>query len=231
MRGTESAVVAIDGPSGSGKSTLAREVARRLGLRYLDTGAMYRAITWAVLQAGVDPADAAAVLAVASCLRLEISTDADAEAVSVDGVDVSGAVRRPEVTQAVSAVSAVPGVRALLVGLQRRLIDDGGIVVEGRDIGTVVAPDATIKVFLTAATDARAGRRSRDLTASGNRTTARATAADLARRDALDSGRAVSPLTRAPDALALDSTDRTPEQLVDEIVRALQVTAARAGAP
>jgi cytidylate kinase len=231
VRGTDSAVVAIDGPSGSGKSTLAREVARRLGLRYLDTGAMYRAVTWAVLQAGADLGDAPAVAGVAASVHLEISTDADSESVSVDGVDVARAIRGPEVTDAVSVVSAVPAVRARLVDIQRRLIDGGGIVVEGRDIGTVVAPDATIKVFLTAATDARAGRRSRDLAAAGTRTDAQATAADLARRDALDSSRAVSPLSRAPDALALDSTDRTPEQLVDEIVTALRLTSSRAGAP
>ncbi|HYT10813.1 MAG TPA: (d)CMP kinase, partial [Mycobacteriales bacterium] len=154
-------VIAIDGPSGTGKSTVARGLARRLGFRYLDTGAMYRAVTWAVLRAGVDPQDADAVADIAERVRVEVSTDPDHPRVTVDGRRVDREVRSAAVTAAVSPVSAIPRVRAVLVAFQRRLAEAGGVVVEGRDIGTVVAPGAPLKVFLTASTDARALRRSR----------------------------------------------------------------------
>ena len=152
-------VVAVDGPSGSGKSSTARRTAAALGLRYLDTGAMYRAVTWALLQRAVDVTDAEQVAAAAANVQLAAGTDPGAPTITVDDVDVSVPIRGQEVTAAVSAVSAVPAVRARLVLLQRWLIGDGGIVVEGRDIGTVVAPDAPVKVFLTADTSARAERR------------------------------------------------------------------------
>ena len=152
-------VVAIDGPSGSGKSTVARGVARLLGLRYLDTGAMYRAVTWLVLHEGVDVDDGAAVTALAEQADLQVTTTPDPVTVHIAGHDVTADIRGADVTAAVSRVSAAPGVRAAMVDRQRRLIGAGGIVVEGRDIGTTVAPDAPVKIFLTADEQVRAGRR------------------------------------------------------------------------
>ncbi|CAN5864963.1 (d)CMP kinase [soil metagenome] len=215
--GLEAAVVAVDGPSGSGKSSTARGVAIALGLRYLDTGAMYRAITWAVLETGVDPADPVAVAELASRLRLQSGTDPQAPTIAVDGVDVSGAIRGRAVTGAVSAVSAVPAVREQMVARQRELIGDGGIVVEGRDIGTAVAPDATLKVFLTAHVHARAQRRTAQ--AGGPVSAHQTTREDLDRRDRLDSSRQVSPLARAEDAVDVDTTDLTLREVVERIVR------------
>ncbi|KAA2262735.1 (d)CMP kinase [Solihabitans fulvus] len=204
-------VVALDGPSGTGKSTVARRLASSLGACYLDTGSMYRAVTVAVLRAGVDPADAAAVTRVAAASRLVLGTDPARPSTALDGEDVAAAIRGQDVTLAVSAVSAVPEVRAQLVAEQRRIIAEalagGGIVVEGRDIGTVVAPDAGLKVYLTASAEARAQRRSRQDVAAGRTATVDATLADVERRDRLDSTRAVSPLRRAEDAVELDTTD------------------------
>ncbi len=208
-------VVAVDGPSGSGKSSVSRGVATRLGLRYLDTGAMYRAVTWRLLQLGVEVDDPQAVARAAEDVVVVPGTDPAAPTIHADGVDVSGPIRSPEVTAAVSAVSAVPAVRAVLVREQREAIGDGGIVVEGRDIGTVVAPDAAVKVFLTASPEARASRRTAELTHTDD---VEATRADLARRDRHDSGRAVSPLLRADDAVEVDATHLTLEQVIDRVV-------------
>ncbi|AVT33936.1 (d)CMP kinase [Plantactinospora sp. BC1] len=206
-------VVAVDGPSGSGKSTVSRRLANALGARYLDTGAMYRAVTWAVLRSGVDPQDAEAVAKVAGETDLKIGVDPEAPSVTADGVAVDREIRGAEVTSAVSAVSAVPAVRELLVGQQREMIAAAGrIVVEGRDIGTVVAPDADLKVYLTASAEARAQRRSAENAADPT-----ATAADLARRDRLDSTRAADPLRQAPDAVVLDTTALG----IDEVVARL----------
>lgn len=213
-------VIAVDGPSGSGKSTVSRGVAERLGLRYLDTGAMYRALTWEVLRRGVDPADAGAVTAVAARLALQVGTDARGPTVRVGDTDVSAAIRGPAVTAAVSAVSAIPAVRALLVQRQRELIGDGAIVVEGRDIGTVVAPDAPVKVFLTADPVVRARRRALETDGATSRGAVERAHVALARRDAVDSSRPVSPLTRAADALHLDTTTMTAGEAVDRVVAA-----------
>ena len=210
-----SVVVAVDGPSGSGKSSVSRGVATRLGLRYLDTGAMYRAVTWRLLQRGVDVDDPAAVAAAAATVVLVSGTDPEAPTIEADGIDVSGPIRSPEVTAAVSTVSAVPAVRALLVQRQREAIDGGGIVLEGRDIGTVVAPDAQVKVFLTASAEARAARRTAELTHTSD---VEATRVDLARRDRHDSGRAVSPLARADDAVEVDATRLTLQQVIDRVI-------------
>lgn len=206
-------VIAIDGPSGTGKSTVARGLARRLGFRYLDTGAMYRAVAWAVLDAGLDPEDAATVGRVADRVRIDVSTDPERPAVAVDGRRVDEAIRTPEVTTAVSPVSATLHVREVLVAAQRQLIGAGHAVVEGRDIGTVVAPDAPLKVFLTASSDVRAQRRS-DQVGTGDQA---ATAADLDRRDTYDSGRQHSPLRAADDAVHLD----TSELGIDEVIQRL----------
>lgn len=215
-------VVAVDGPSGSGKSTISRRVAQALDASYLDTGAMYRAVTWAVLRDNVDLADADKIHAVASTAVLTIGTDPAAPHISVDGVGVDREIRGAEVTQAVSAVSAVPAVRALLVALQRDIIAEAArIVVEGRDIGTVVAPDADLKVYLTASADERARRRSTE-----NAANQAATAADLARRDRLDSTRAADPLRQADDAVVLDTTALGIDEVVERLQRMLdKVTA------
>jgi CMP/dCMP kinase len=199
-------VVAIDGPSGSGKSTVARGVARSLDLRYLDTGATYRALTWAVLDRGVDPGNVDGVIALADTVQIEVSTDPDASAVAVDGSDVTAPIRGPEVTRAVSAVSAIPPVRERMVALQRSIIGAGGIVVEGRDIGTVVCPDAPVKIFLTASSDVRASRRWAESDEAPAGSDVQAVKADMARRDQLDSTRVDSPLARAADAVTVDST-------------------------
>jgi cytidylate kinase len=207
-------VVAMDGPSGSGKSSTARGVAVRLGLRYLDTGAMYRAMTWWMLAHGVDVEDSAAVAARADAPLQVSGSDPHAPTITVDGVDVAGPIREQAVTSAVSAVSAVPEIRQRLLREQRDIIGDGGIVVEGRDIGTVVVPDAAVKVYLTADAEARAARR----TAEMSGTTVAATQQDLIRRDRLDSGRATAPLQMADDAHHIDTTPYTLDEVVDQVV-------------
>jgi CMP/dCMP kinase len=220
--------VAIDGPSGSGKSTVARGVARALGLRYLDTGATYRALTWAVLDRGVNPEDTDPVIALAATVKIEVSTEPDDLSVEVDGRDVARAIRGSGVTHAVSAVSAIPQVRERLVALQRSVIGNGGIVVEGRDIGTVVCPEAPVKIFLTASSDARATRRWADpVEAAAAPRDVEAVKADLARRDQLDSTRITSPLTRAADAVSLDSTAMDADAVIAAI---LDIVAERTGA-
>jgi cytidylate kinase len=211
-------VVAMDGPSGSGKSSTSRGVAQRLGLRYLDTGAMYRAMTWWMLEHHVDVDDPTAVAAHVDEPALRSGTDPAAPTITVDGTDVAGPIRGEAVTGAVSAVSAVPEVRQRLLALQREVIGDGDIVVEGRDIGTVVAPDADVKVYLTADPEARASRR----TAEQAGTDVTATRLDLLRRDRIDSGRAVSPLAMADDAVHIDTTPYTLDEVVDQVVALVQ---------
>jgi cytidylate kinase len=207
-------VVAIDGPAGSGKTTVAAGVARRLGLDRLDTGAMYRALTLKALREGIDPADGRALAALARRTIFE----QDEDGLLVDGRRPSRAIRSPEVNRAVSAVSAHPGVRKELVRRQRDIIDRGGFVAEGRDIGTVVAPKADVKVFLTASAAERAVRRHRELTEAGVRLSRDRLRKEQSRRDRLDSTRAISPLTPARDAHLIDSTGRTPSDVVGEIV-------------
>ncbi|MFD0903113.1 (d)CMP kinase [Actinomadura sediminis] len=211
-------VIAMDGPSGSGKSSASKGVARALGLRYLDTGAMYRAMTWWMLRAGVRVEDAGAVAARALEPVIVSGTDPDGPTIAVDGEDVSGPIRTREVTNAVSAVSAVPAVRTRLVDLQREIIGAGGIVVEGRDIGTVVAPDAAVKVFLTASEEARAERRAKELAADPG-ASVRTTQAEQARRDRIDSTRKASPLTKAADAHEIDSTELGLDEVIEAVVR------------
>lgn len=206
---TYTGVVALDGPSGTGKSTVARRLAARLGARYLDTGAMYRAATVATLRGGADLADGVAITKIVEAARIEISTDPQNVSVTLDGRPVDAEIRSAETTAAVSAVSAVPAVRAILVEAQRRLIGDGGIVVEGRDIGSVVWPTAAPKVYLTASAETRARRRAGEIGAD-----VAAVADDIARRDGLDSSRAASPLAQSTDAVELDTTDLDIDQVV-----------------
>ncbi|MGI8868996.1 MAG: (d)CMP kinase [Mycobacteriales bacterium] len=205
-------VVAIDGPAGTGKSTVARGVARALGGRYLDTGAMYRAATWAVLESRTDPADGDTVLRIVEKASVELSTDPDREHVMVDGQDVTSAIRTEKVSSAVSAVSSVPGVRRRLIAQQRAIIAAGGsIVVEGRDIGAVVAADAPVKIFLTAAPDIRAARRSQQ-----DRADVARVAEAVRRRDDLDAR--TNPFTPAPGALTVDTSELTVEQVVESVL-------------
>jgi cytidylate kinase len=223
-------VIALDGPSGTGKTTVARKLAARLSAGYLDTGAMYRAVTLAVLRTRVDPADSAAVAELARAVTLEIGTDPDQPSVLLDGEDVGATIRGAEVTAAVSAVSAVPEVREVLVAEQRRIVgevlaDTGGIVVEGRDIGTVVAPGAPLKVYLTASAEIRASRRSAQDSAAGRRSTVDAARQSVERRDHLDSTRSASPLRVAEDAVPVD----TSELKIDQVIVALCELASRRG--
>lgn len=213
----ESIVIAVDGPSGSGKSSVSRAVASKLGYRYLDTGATYRAMTWWMLRHGVAVDDPAAVASATSEPVIGVTADPAAPGITVDGTDVAEAIRTREVTTAVSAVSAVPEVRARLVALQREHLVGGGIVVEGRDIGTVVAPDAPVKVYLVADESTRAARRTTD-TQSRLGTSVELTQADLARRDRIDSTRKASPAGRAADAVEIDSTALGLAEVVDRVL-------------
>jgi len=213
-------IVAIDGPSGSGKSSTSRGVAERLGLAYLDTGAMYRALTWALLEGGVDVTDPDAVAAAAERVVIVSGTDPRQPTIQVDDVDVSEPIRGDVVTASVSAVAAVPRVRELLVDLQRDAIATAtnGIVVEGRDIGTVVAPHADVKIYLVADPVARAQRRAAE---QGVDDTA-ATQQMLVLRDRIDSTREASPLTQADDATVVDSTFLNLDEVIETIVGLVQ---------
>jgi cytidylate kinase len=219
-------VVAIDGPSGSGKSSVSRGVAARLGLRYLDTGAQYRAMTYWMLQNKVDVGDATAIAADAAAPAIESGTDPAAPAISVDGHDVAVPIREADVTGAVSAVAAVPEVRARLIALQREIIGAGGIVVEGRDIASVVAPQAAAKVFLTASEDARAARRNSEH--GGGAGTVAATRDALTRRDSVDNR--TNALEAAPGAVVVDATELTLEQVIEKVAD-IVVHAAQGSAP
>jgi len=208
-------VIAIDGPAGSGKSTVAKAVAERVDLPYLDTGAMYRAVAFAVLRAGGDPADTAFAANTARTLDLELTLDS----VVVNGVDATVEIRGPEVTRSVSLVAANPEVRLEMVSRQREwTARRGGGVLEGRDIGTVVFPDADLKVYLTADPAERARRRAKEVADLDYETVA----ADLARRDALDSTRDIDPLTEASDAVLVDTTGLSIDEVVGEIARLLE---------
>ena len=210
----ESLVIAVDGTSGSGKSSTSRGVAEQLGLRYLDTGAMFRAMTWWLLRHGVDVSDPESVAALAATPLIESGTDPLAPTITVDGIDVAVEIRGDDVTAAVSPVSAVPAVRARLLELQRQVIGDGGIVVEGRDIGSVVWPQADVKVYLSADPDARAQRR----TAERGGTDIARTQESLLERDRIDSGRTTAPLTMAAGAVHVDSTHLTLAEVIARIV-------------
>lgn len=221
-----SLVVAIDGPSGSGKSSTSRGVAARLGLRYLDTGAMFRAMTWWMLSHDVDLGDPDAIAARAGEPLIESGTDPLDPTITVDGQDASVAIRSDEVNAAVSPVSAVPAVRARLLDLQRGIITDGaGIVVEGRDIGSVVAPDAPVKLYLSADPEARAMRRAAE--AGGD---VAATQESLLARDRIDSGRATAPLTMADGAVHIDTTPYTLDEVISQVVALVEATVHEADA-
>lgn len=199
--------VAIDGPSGAGKSSLAKRLAAELGYVYVDTGAMYRSIGLYVLRRGVDPRDAQAVAALLPAIKLDIRPGEGAQQILLDGEDVTEAIRAEEVGMAASAVSAVPAVRAYLLQTQRGFAQSRDILMDGRDIGTVVLPDATVKIFLTASPEARAQRRLKELLDKGQAADYATVLADIQQRDYQDSHRAIAPLRRAEDAILVDTSD------------------------
>jgi len=215
-------IVAIDGPAGSGKSTTARLVAARLEFTYLDTGAMYRAVTWYALKNGIDPADGDKLGEIARTMPLEFATEAAVNHVLVGEHDVTTEIRSPEVTRHVSEVSAHKSVREAMVSRQQRMAKNGSIVAEGRDTTTVVFPQADIKIYLQADTRTRAERRLLDLKRMGIDSTAEEQEADIIRRDKHDSGRAHSPLTKASDAHTVDTSNLTIEGQVDKIIELIR---------
>jgi cytidylate kinase len=216
-------VIAVDGPAGTGKSSVSRGLARSLAARYLDTGAMYRIVTLAVLREGIDLSDAAAIGAVAADVDLAVGYDPEQDSSFLGGEDVSAEIRGDEVTRAVSAVSAVPAVRTRLVQLQRQLAaGPDNVVVEGRDIGTVVLPEADVKIFLTASAEERARRRNDQNIANGLGDDYASVLADVQRRDHLDSTRAVSPLRAADDALIVDTSDMTESEVIEHLAKLVE---------
>jgi CMP/dCMP kinase len=227
--------VAIDGPVASGKSTAARGVARRLGVAFVDTGAMYRALTLAALNDGIEPTDEPALLRLLAAMPISVDADPDAELgyrVAAGGRDLPpGRLFAPEVNQAVSTVAAHPGVRSAMVAAQRALARAAPVVMAGRDIGTVVLPDAACKIYLTASVEARVARRAAELSGSGSRADEASLRADIVRRDEVDSTRAVSPLRPAADATIIDSSLLTSEDVVERIVALARRAPWRAGAP
>jgi cytidylate kinase len=210
-------IVAIDGPVGAGKSTVAWAVAQRLRFRYVDTGAMYRSVAWAALQRGLDLYDADRITALARSLRIEFVPQAEGQRVLVDGVDVTEAIRTPEVSDAASIISVYPGVREAMVAVQRTLGKEGGVVMEGRDIGTVVFPDAEVKVFLDASLEERARRRYEELRSRGAAVDFEVLRRAEETRDRRDRTRPNSPLQRAPDAIVIDSTGVPADDIVGRI--------------
>jgi cytidylate kinase len=211
-------IIAIDGPAGAGKSTVARALARRLGLSYVDSGATYRAAALRVVESGVSPAETAAVIDLVHGSRIAFDARGGDCHVTLDGRDVTGQIRTPEVTRAAAWVSRVPEVRRKLVALQREAAIGTGVVMEGRDIGTVVFPDAALKIFLEALPEERARRRQDQEQADGRRPSLSATADEIRQRDQLDAERKVSPLVPAADAVRIDSTRLSAEAVVERVV-------------
>lgn len=211
-------IVAIDGPAGAGKSTVARGVAERLGYLYIDTGAMYRAVAWRVIQEGIAISDHPKIAALANRLDIHFEKIGEDQHILADGEDVTQAIRTPEATRLSSPVSAIKGVRKRLVDLQRKMGEQGGIVMEGRDIGTVVFPNADVKVFLTASATERARRRTEELRAKGIEADMEQIAAEIAERDLRDSSRTHAPLKQAPDAVLIETDPLTLDQVIDAVV-------------
>lgn len=211
-------VIAIDGPAGSGKSTTARLVAKRLGFTYLDTGAMYRALTLKILKRKINVQDESEILALIPGTKIELQTRKERPGVILDGKDVTRQIRSSNVSNTVSIISTYESVREWMVRAQRKISESGSIVAEGRDIGTVVFPNARLKIFLTASLTERALRRQKDIVNEGESTVLKQVAAELHKRDLIDSSRAISPLKKADDAIELDTTNLSVEQQVEFVV-------------
>ncbi len=212
-------IVAIDGPSGAGKSTISRMLARLLNFTHIDTGAMYRCIALAALRRGIDPEDEAALAELCERVKIDFKRQDGQQRVILDGEDVSGEIRTPAVSLLTSRVSSVAAVREKMVAMQREMGREGGVVLEGRDIGSVVFPDAGIKFFLTASAQERGARRYRELREQGHEVDLQQTIDEVISRDQADSSRQHSPLTQAEDAILVDSTDMTIEQVVEMMAR------------
>jgi cytidylate kinase len=225
---TRGLIVAIDGPAGAGKSTTARLLAARLGYALLDTGAIYRSMALRARERGIGWDDGPGVAALADGIDIAFRLDGTVNHVTLNGQDVTTAIRAPEISDGASRVSALPEVRAALLGLQRRIGADGGVVVEGRDIGTVVFPDAEAKFFLTASADERARRRVAELAAAGKAVDAAQTKAEMLARDARDSTRASAPLRKADDAIEIDSSAMGPDAVVAHMADVVTARSRRA---
>lgn len=214
--------VAIDGPAGAGKSTIARAAAAQLGFVYVDTGALYRTIGLAVCRRGIDGTDTAGIVRTLPDIRVELTYHDGAQHVLLDGEDVSDAIRTPQISVYASQVSVVPEVRAYLLDLQRGMARTQSVIMDGRDIGTVILPDARVKIFLTASPQKRAARRCAELREKGQMVTLDDVLADMTRRDAQDEGRAVAPLKQAADAVRVDTSDLTLEQSIEAVLRVIR---------
>ncbi|CBE68428.1 MAG: (d)CMP kinase [Candidatus Methylomirabilis oxygeniifera] len=225
-RTTDCLIIAIDGPVGAGKSTAARLLAQRLSYRYIDSGAMYRALTWKALQEGLDLDDERSVRRLADATAIALEPDGDRERILIDGQDVSRQIREREVEQATSKISIYPSVREVMVARQRHMAAQGGIVMDGRDIGTVVFPDADVKFYLTARLEVRAERRYREVQAAGVSRKISDLTEEIESRDARDMGRCTSPLRKADEAMTIDTSDLPISQVVDAMEEEIRRKAA-----
>lgn len=213
--------IAIDGPSGAGKSTIAKAVAARLGITYVDTGALYRTVGYYVRSKGVDPKDAPAVTALLPEIRVDLDYIDGVQVVLLNGENLGDRIRTPEISMYASAVSAIPAVRAFLLDTQRDIAKKRSVIMDGRDIGTVILPNAEVKIFLTASDECRATRRYEELKAKGIETTVEEVLADMRKRDHDDSTRAVAPAVAAPDAILFDNSWMKPDECTEAVLKTI----------